>query len=59
VGRIVQSAFNGRRIVIFSGGVFETDERLLGEIQAIQAGRRRLRLDHRPERLPAAQARGG
>ncbi len=38
VRHVVQSAFNGRRIVIFSGGVFETDETLLGEVRAIQEG---------------------
>jgi class I fructose-bisphosphate aldolase len=38
VRRIAQSAFNGRRILIFSAGVFETDDRLLGEVRAIQVG---------------------
>ena len=38
VRHIVQCAFNGRRIVIFSGGEFETDESLLGEVRAIQEG---------------------
>jgi class I fructose-bisphosphate aldolase len=38
VRHIVQCAFNGRRIVIFSGGEFETDESLLGEVRAIQQG---------------------
>jgi fructose-bisphosphate aldolase, class I len=38
VRHIVQCTFGGRRIVIFSGGVFETDETLLGEIRAIQQG---------------------
>jgi class I fructose-bisphosphate aldolase len=38
VRHIVQCAFNGRRIVIFSGGEFETDESLLGEVRAIQDG---------------------
>src|SRR5205823_10138211 len=36
VRHIVQCAFNGRRIVIFSGGELETDESLLGEVRAIQ-----------------------
>jgi class I fructose-bisphosphate aldolase len=38
VRHIVQCAFDGRRIVIFSGGEFETDENLLGEARAIQEG---------------------
>jgi class I fructose-bisphosphate aldolase len=39
VRHIVQCAFNGRRIVIFSGGaaVFD-DEKILDEIRAIHAG---------------------
>ena len=35
---VVQCAFGGRRIVIFSGGVFETDDTLLGEVRAIHGG---------------------
>ena len=35
---IIRSPFNGRRIVVLSSGMFETDERLLAEVQAIQAG---------------------
>ncbi len=38
VRHVIQSAFNGRRIVIFSGGPAETDEKLLGEIRAIRDG---------------------
>ena len=38
VKHIVQCAFNGRRIVIFSGGASETDEALLDEIKAIADG---------------------
>ncbi len=38
VRHVVQSAFNGRRIVIFSGGPAESDEKLLGEIRAIREG---------------------
>ncbi len=38
VRHIVQCAFNGRRIVIFSGGAFVSDESLLTEVQAIQDG---------------------
>jgi class I fructose-bisphosphate aldolase len=38
VRHVVQCAFNGRRIVIFSGGEFETDESLLGEVRAIREG---------------------
>ncbi|MFQ5847956.1 MAG: class I fructose-bisphosphate aldolase [Candidatus Methylomirabilales bacterium] len=38
VRHVVQSAFNGRRIVIFSGGAKETDEALFDEIRAIRDG---------------------
>lgn len=39
VEHIIQSAFNGRRIVIFSGGAMNTDRNaLLDEARAIQAG---------------------
>ena len=38
VKHIVQCAFNGRRIVIFSGGATEADEALLSEIKAIASG---------------------
>jgi class I fructose-bisphosphate aldolase len=34
----VQSCFDGRRIVIFSGGPKVTDEKLLDEVRAIKAG---------------------
>jgi fructose-bisphosphate aldolase, class I len=38
VRHVVQCAFNGRRIVIFSGGATETDDVLLDEIRAIHKG---------------------
>ncbi|HLW70545.1 MAG TPA: class I fructose-bisphosphate aldolase [Candidatus Binataceae bacterium] len=38
VRHVVQSCFDGRRIVIFSGGARETDEALLQEVTAIHAG---------------------
>jgi class I fructose-bisphosphate aldolase len=38
VRHVVQSTFNGRRILIFSGGTFDTEESLLEEARAIQAG---------------------
>jgi fructose-bisphosphate aldolase, class I len=38
VRHVVQCAFNGRRIVIFSGGVFEADDTLLEEVRAIHEG---------------------
>jgi len=38
VRHVVQSAFDGRRIVIFSGGPKEGDEQLLNEVRAIHAG---------------------
>ena len=38
VRHVVQCTFNGRRIVIFSGGAIETDAALLEQIRAIRAG---------------------
>lgn len=38
VRHVVQSCFDGRRIVIFSGGPREQDEALLNEVKAIRAG---------------------
>jgi len=38
VRHVVQCTFNGRRIVIFSGGVIDTDDALLDEMRAIHAG---------------------
>lgn len=38
VRHVVQSAFNGRRILIFSGGAKSTDEQLYQEIEAIRDG---------------------
>lgn len=38
VRHVVQCAFNGRRIVIFSGGATEAEDVLLNEIRAIHAG---------------------
>ncbi|HEY6417913.1 MAG TPA: class I fructose-bisphosphate aldolase [Candidatus Binataceae bacterium] len=38
VRHVVQSSFDGRRIVIFSGGPKEGDDQLLGEIREIHAG---------------------
>jgi class I fructose-bisphosphate aldolase len=38
VSHVVQSCFDGRRIVIFSGGPKVTDEKLLDEVRAITAG---------------------
>ncbi|HLK86471.1 MAG TPA: class I fructose-bisphosphate aldolase [Candidatus Binataceae bacterium] len=38
VSHVVQSAFDGRRIVIFSGGPKVSDERLLDEVRAIKTG---------------------
>jgi len=35
---VMQAAFAGRRIVIFSGGVKETDDSLLNTVRGIQAG---------------------
>jgi len=38
VRHVVQAAFNGRRIVIFSGGAKEDDERVFSEVRAIRDG---------------------
>ena len=38
VRHVVQSCFDGRRIVIFSGGAREEDQRLLEEVRAIHTG---------------------
>jgi len=38
VRHVVQATFNGRRIVIFSGGPAEGDDAVLEEVRGIQAG---------------------
>ncbi|MBW4625961.1 MAG: class I fructose-bisphosphate aldolase [Brasilonema octagenarum HA4186-MV1] len=38
VRHVVQCAFNGRRIVIFSGGPIDSDDAFFNEVHAIQAG---------------------
>jgi len=38
IANIVQCAFSGRRIVIFSGGAFESEDKLIEEITAIRDG---------------------
>jgi fructose-bisphosphate aldolase, class I len=38
VRHIVQSSFDGRRIVIFSGGAADTDEKVFEEVRAIRDG---------------------
>ncbi|GHO78306.1 fructose-bisphosphate aldolase [Ktedonobacter sp. SOSP1-85] len=38
IRHIVQAAFNGRRLVIFSGGPFNDEEQLLAQARAIRAG---------------------
>ena len=38
VRHVVQCTFNGRRIVIFSGGASESDDKLLEQVRAIQEG---------------------
>jgi class I fructose-bisphosphate aldolase len=38
VRHVVQSAFNGRRIVIFSGGAKEEDKKIFDEARAIRDG---------------------
>ena len=54
VRHVVQSAFDGRRIVIFSGGATkEDDEAFFDECRGIRDGGG-VRLHHRPQLLPAA-----
>ncbi len=38
IKHVIQSAFDGRRIVIFSGGPKESDEQLINDIRQIHAG---------------------
>lgn len=38
IRHVVECAFNGRRVVIFSGGAASTDEAVLNEIRAIREG---------------------
>lgn len=38
VRHVIQSAFNGKRIVIFSGGSKQSDERMFDEIRAVRDG---------------------
>ena len=38
IRHVVQAAFDGRRIVIFSGGAKETDEQLIATVREIHAG---------------------
>ncbi len=38
IRHVVQSAFDGRRIVIFSGGPKESDEQLMNDVREIHAG---------------------
>jgi class I fructose-bisphosphate aldolase len=38
VHHVVQSSFNGRRIVIFSGGATASDEQVFSEVRAIRDG---------------------
>ena len=52
IKHVVQATFNGRRIVVFSGGEAKDLEGLFTEMPR-HARRRRQRLDHRPQHLPA------
>ena len=52
VRHCMQAAFAGRRIVVFSGGAAKGDGRGLRR-RARHPRRRRQRLDHRPQHLPA------
>ncbi|HZE57884.1 MAG TPA: hypothetical protein VE031_08520 [Chthoniobacterales bacterium] len=40
VAHVVKCCFDGRRIVIFSGGAAESDDKLLEQVRGIQAGGR-------------------
>ena len=57
VRHVVQSAFNGRRIVIFSGGPAKGRDEILEEVRGIAEGGG-LRLDHGTQLLPAPQGSG-
>ena len=56
IKHVIQSAFDGRRIVIFSGGR-QGNRRLVAEYRPRDLCWRRLRLDHRPQQLSASEAR--
>ena len=56
IRHVVQSAFNGRRIVIFSGGAKGTDKAIFDEVRAIRDGGG-FRFDHRPEFFPTPETR--
>ncbi|AUX41510.1 uncharacterized protein SOCE26_029240 [Sorangium cellulosum] len=53
---VVQATFNGKRVVIFSGGESKATETLLEDPRA--GGRRLVWLDHGAQRLPAPARRG-
>ena len=38
IAHVVQCSFNGRRIVIFSGGAAESDEQVLADVRGVHAG---------------------
>ena len=58
VRHCVQAAFNGRRIMVFSGGAAKGEDAVYED--AGDPRRRRQRLDHRPQHLPAlARGRDG
>ena len=56
VRHVVQSAFDGKRIVIFSGGATKDDDEALFDEYRAHPRRRRLRLDHRPELASSGSA---
>jgi class I fructose-bisphosphate aldolase len=57
VRHVVQACFNGRRIVVFSGGAAKGADAVYPG-RARHPRRRRQRLDHRPQHLPAPARRG-
>ena len=53
IRHVMQACFNGKRLVVFSGGEAKDTAGILEDVQQI-ARRRRQRLDHGPQQLPAA-----
>jgi hypothetical protein len=56
IKHVMQATFNGKRIVVFSGGEAKDLDGLFTEIRS-HPRRRRQRLDHRPQHLPAPARR--
>ena len=56
VAHVVKACFNGRRIVVFSGGAAKGEDAVYPG-RARHSRRRRQRIDHRPQHIPARRAR--